>query len=196
MPTLTQTPSQTIGPFFAYGLCPEQYRFDMASLFTPVLAERHAEGTPVTIEGCVYDGSGKAVDDALIEMLHADAQGRYAQPHDDIAATGFKGFARVGTGTDPQARFVVDTIKPGVTGPASAPHIDVIVMMRGMLLHAYTRIYFEEDAQAHANDAVLAAVPPERRSTLIARRISNAGRAIYRFDVHLQGAQETVFFDV
>src|SRR5690606_41668546 len=110
MPTLTQTPSQTIGPFFAYGLCPELYRFDMASLFTPVLAERHAEGTPVTIEGCVYDGSGKAVDDALIEMLQADAQGRYAQPHDDIAATGFMGFALVGIGTAPLARLVVATI--------------------------------------------------------------------------------------
>src|SRR5690606_33455950 len=109
----------------------------------------------VTIEGCVYDGSGKAVDDALIEMLQADAQGRYAQPHDDIAATGFKGFARVGTGTDPQARFVVDTIKPGVTGPASAPHIDVIVMMRGMLLHAYTRIYFEEDARSEEHTSEL-----------------------------------------
>ena len=196
MPVLKQTPSQTIGPFFAYGLCPEQYNFELASLFTPVLAERHAAGQPITIEGRVYDGSGKAVDDAVIEMLQADAAGRYAESLEGIAASGFKGFARVGTGTDAQSRFVVETIKPGALGPASAPHIEVIVMMRGMLLHAYTRIYFEDDAAAHGQDAVLAAVPPERRGTLIARRLPDAGRAAYQFDIHLQGPHETVFFDV
>jgi len=196
MSVLKQTPSQTIGPFFAYGLCPEQYNFDLKSLFTPVLAERHAAGQPITIEGRVYDGSGQAVDDAVIEMLQADAAGEYARSLEGIAASGFKGFARVGTGTDPQSRFVVETIKPGALGPASAPHIEVIVMMRGMLLHAYTRIYFEDDAAAHGQDAVLAAVPPERRGTLIARRLPYAGRAAYQFDIHLQGPHETVFFDV
>ncbi|MBO9354217.1 protocatechuate 3,4-dioxygenase subunit alpha [Bordetella petrii] len=196
MPHLKQTPSQTIGPFFAYGLCPEQYNFELKSLFTPILAERHAAGQPITIEGRVYDGSGQAVNDAVIEMMQADAAGRYAQADADIEASGFKGFARVGTGTDPQARFMVETIKPGTTGAASAPHIDVIVMMRGMLLHAYTRIYFEEDTAAHGQDAVLAAVPPERRATLIARRLPYANRAAYEFNIYLQGPDETVFFDV
>src|SRR3546814_6672341 len=130
MPVLKQTPSQTIGPFFAYGLCPEQYNFELTSLFTPVLAERHAAGQPITIEGRVYDGSGQAVNDAVIEMLQADAAGHYAESLEGIAASGFKGFARVGTGTDAQSRFAVETIKPGALGPESAPHIDVIVMMR------------------------------------------------------------------
>ena len=196
MPTLKQTPSQTIGPFFAYGLCPEQYSFDLKSLFTPVLAHRHAAGQPITIEGRVYDGSGAAVTDAIIEMTQANAAGQYAHSLEDNEATGFHGFARVGTGTDPQARFIVETVKPGATGPASAPHIDVIVMMRGMLLHAYTRIYFEDDAHAHAHDSVLAAVPPERRTTLIARRLPYEHCVAYQFDIHLQGTHETVFFDV
>lgn len=196
MPSIRQTPSQTIGPFFAYGLCPEQYGYDLQSLFSPVLADHRTAGTHITIEGCVYDGSGKPVDDAIIEMLQADSTGRYARSPDDIAATGFKGFARVGTGTDPQLRYFVHTIKPGVTQAGSAPHIDVIVMMRGMLLHAYTRIYFDDDAAAHAEDLALAAVPPERRATLIARRCAHNDRIVYRLDIHLQGADETVFFDI
>src|SRR3546814_88063 len=131
-----------------------------------------------------------------MEMTQATAAGQYAHSLEDNEATGFHGFARVGTGTDPQARFIVETIKPGALGPESAPHIDVIVMMRGMLLHAYTRIYFEDDAASHAQDAVLAAVPPERRGTLIARRLPYADRTAYQFDIHLQGPHETVFFDV
>ncbi|MCD0502937.1 protocatechuate 3,4-dioxygenase subunit alpha [Bordetella petrii] len=196
MSTLKQTPSQTVGPFFAYGLCPEQYQFDLRSIFTPVLAERHAAGLPITIEGRVYDGSGQAVSDAVIEMLQADATGKDVQSPDDISATGFRGFARVGTGTSPEARYAVDTIKPGSASATSAPHIDVIVMMRGMLLHAYTRIYFEDDAQDHAQDAVLAAVPAQRRATLIARRRADTRRVVYQFDIHLQGPRETVFFDL
>src|SRR3546814_8251713 len=86
MPLLKQTPSQTIGPFFAYGLCPEQYNFELKSLFTPVLAERHAAGRPITIEGRVYDGSGQAVSDAVVEMLQADAAGRYVQAGADTVA--------------------------------------------------------------------------------------------------------------
>jgi len=196
MSALKQTPSQTVGPFFAYGLVPEQYSYDLKSLFTPDLVAPHAAGEHITLIGNVYDGAGKPVNDAMIELLQADASGRYASSQKDVDASGFRGFARVGTGTDPQLRYVVNTIKPGSASADEAPHIDVIVLMRGMLNHAYTRIYFEDEAEANKRDAVLADVPAERRATLIAKREPGGSRPVYRFDIYMQGPQETVFFDV
>jgi protocatechuate 3,4-dioxygenase, alpha subunit len=196
MTILKQTPSQTVGPYFAYGLCPEQYNFDLKSLFTPSIADRESAGEHISIVGNVYDGAGKVVGDAVIEMAQADATGHYVQSVEEARKSGFRGFARVGTGTDPELRFVVDTVKPGATGADAAPHVDVIVLMRGMLLHAYTRIYFDDEADANAKDAVLASVPEERRRTLIAKREPGTSSTIYRFDVRLQGPDETVFFDL
>jgi protocatechuate 3,4-dioxygenase, alpha subunit len=195
-PTLKQTPSQTVGPYFAYGLCPEQYNFDLKSLFSPVLVEPDAPGERITIVGQVFDGDGKPVNDALIEVTQADSAGRYPASRADIAQTGFRGFGRVGTGTDPEHRFVIQTVKPGKTAADSAPHVNVTVLMRGILLHAFTRLYFDDEAEANAADAVLGAVPAERRATLVARRDRNAGGVVYRFDIRLQGERETVFFDV
>jgi protocatechuate 3,4-dioxygenase alpha subunit len=196
MTALKQTPSQTVGPYFAYGLCPEQYCFPLKSLFTPSVADREAAGEHIAIVGNVFDGEGKPIADAIIEMAQADATGRYVETLSQVRESGFRGFARVGTGTDTQARFVVDTVKPGKTDPGSAPHIDVIVLMRGMLLHAYTRLYFDDEADANANDPVLALVPEARRATLIAKREPGTSNTIYRFDIHLQGPNETVFFDL
>jgi protocatechuate 3,4-dioxygenase, alpha subunit len=196
MTTLKQTPSQTVGPYFAYGLVPEQYNFDLKSLFTAVTATPEAAGEHITIVGNVFDGEGRPIADAMIEVCHADAQGRYVQTAQEAAETGFSGFARVGTGTDPQQRFVIETVKPGSTGPGAAPYIDVIVLMRGMLLHAYTRLYFDDEAEANAGDTVLNQVPAERRATLLAKREGQASRPVYRFDIRMQGPQETVFFDV
>jgi protocatechuate 3,4-dioxygenase alpha subunit len=190
------TPSQTVGPYFAYGQCPEQYNFDLKSLFTPSVADREVTGEHISVVGNVYDGEGKVIGDAVIEMAQADSAGHYVQSVDEARKTGFRGFARVGTGTDPKLRFVVDTVKPGKTGDDAAPHIDVIVLMRGMLLHAYTRIYFDDESEANAKDAVLASVPEERRATLIAKREPGTSSTIYRFDIYLQGPQETVFFDL
>ncbi len=196
MSTYKQTPSQTVGPYFAYGLCPEQYNFDLKSLFTPSMADRESAGKHISIVGQVFDGEGKIVGDAIVEMIQADSTGHYVTTADEVKASGFRGFARVGTGTDPEMRFVVDTVKPGSTATDSAPHIDVIVLMRGMLLHTYTRIYFDDEVEANARDAVLAQVPEARRGTLIARREPASASTIYRFDVRLQGEQETVFFDL
>ncbi|SIT46773.1 Protocatechuate 3,4-dioxygenase alpha chain [Paraburkholderia ribeironis] len=195
MTTLKQTPSQTVGPYFAYGLVPQQYDFDYKSLFTSVLADREAAGEHITIIGQVFDGDGKVVGDAMIEMSQVDSNGHYPESREEIAKTGFRGFARVGTGTDLHKRFIVETVKPGRVSPDEAPHVNVIVTMRGMLLHTFTRIYFEDEAQANEKDAVLAAVPADRRGTLIARRDANAAN-VYRFDIHMQGDKETVFFDV
>jgi protocatechuate 3,4-dioxygenase, alpha subunit len=195
MTTLKQTPSQTVGPYFAYGLCPQQYDFDYKSLFTSVLADREAAGEHITIVGQVFDGDGNVVGDAMIEMSQVDANGHYPESREEILKTGFHGFARMGTGTDPHKRFIIETVKPGRANPDDAPHINVILTMRGMLLHTFTRIYFEDEAQANEQDAVLAAVPTERRGTLIARREPNSAN-VYRFDIRMQGDKETVFFDL
>ncbi|MEW9582753.1 protocatechuate 3,4-dioxygenase subunit alpha [Paraburkholderia sp. DGU8] len=195
MTTLKQTPSQTVGPYFAYGLCPQQYDFDFKSLFTPVLADREADGEHITIIGQVFDGDGNVISDAMIEMSQVDPNGHYPDSREEILKSGFHGFARVGTGTDPHKRFFVETVKPGRISPDQAPHVNVILTMRGMLLHTFTRIYFEDEAQANQQDPVLAAVPADRRGTLIARREPNTAN-VYRFDIHMQGDKETVFFDL
>jgi protocatechuate 3,4-dioxygenase alpha subunit len=194
MAKLRQTPSQTVGPYFAYGLAPEQYGYqqNLASIAGSQMADSETEGEHIRIEGRVFDGAGNQISDALIEVWQADAMGRYAHPADPRGSNStFKGFGRCGTGTDPHNRFWFDTVRPGKVDADQAPHLNVIVSMRGMLLHAFTRIYFP-DEPANATDPVLNAVPAERRSTLIATRQSNN---VYRFDIHMQGDKETVFFD-
>jgi protocatechuate 3,4-dioxygenase, alpha subunit len=196
MSQLKQTPSQTVGPYFAYGLVPEQYNFDLKSLFSASAADREVPGEHIAVVGNVYDAEGKAVNDALIEVMQADARGHYVQSAEEARETGFRGFARCGTGTDPKLRFVIDTVKPGATADDSAPHLDMIVLMRGMLLHCYTRVYFDDEDAANAKDTVLQSVPAERRHTLIAKREAGLSGTVYRFDVHLRGPNETVFFDL
>ena len=196
MTALKQTPSQTVGPYFAYGLCPEQYNFDFKSLFTAAVADYEAAGEHISIVGQVFDGDGKVVGDAMLEVSQLDSQGKYPASREEIAASGFRGFARVGTGTDPQKRFIVETVKPGRASESEAPHLNVILTMRGMLLHTFTRIYFDDEAAANESDPVLGSVPAERRATLIARRVPRTSKTVYRFDIHMQGEQETVFFDL
>ena len=195
--TLKQTPSQTVGPYFAYGLTPEQYRYPFRSLVGNVLADADTDGEHIRIEGRVLDGDGTAIDDAMVEIWQADAQGRYAHPGDPRGSNAtFVGFGRVGTGTDPQHRFSFQTIKPGPIGDGSAPHLNVILFMRGMLSHVYTRIYFSDEQAANAADPVLSQLDETRRGTLIAQREDTAGGPVYRLDIHMQGEAETVFFDV
>lgn len=196
MTTLKQTPSQTVGPYFAYGLCPEQYNFDLKSLFTNVLADREAAGEHITLIGQVFDGDGAVIGDAMIEVQQVDSEGRYPQSREEVTKSGFRGFARFGTGTDPQKRFIIETVKPGRASPDEAPHLNVIVTMRGMLLHTFTRVYFDDETAANDKDPVLSSVPAERRATLVAKRETNGGKAVYRFDIHMQGPKETVFFDL
>lgn len=194
-PLLGQTPSQTVGPYFAYGLTPRQYFYDHASAYTPVLAQPQAEGEHITVTGRVLDAAGQPVNDAMIEIAQLDAQGREVASAEQAKEWGFTGFGRCGTGTDAQLRYAFTTVKPGAAA-GEAPHIDVIVFMRGLLSHAFTRIYFDDEAAANAKDAVLQAVPAERRATLIARREVQPGGVVYHFDIRMQGDQETVFFDL
>jgi protocatechuate 3,4-dioxygenase alpha subunit len=192
-----QTPSQTVGPFFSFGLAPEQYGYPFRSLAGASLVDASTVGTRIRIMGLVLDGEGQALGDALVEIWQADAEGRYAHPADPRSSNaGFKGFGRAGTGTDPGRRYSFDTVMPGAGGDGQAPHINMIVFARGMLNHLYTRLYFEDHAEANARDPVLQSVPAERRDTLIARRDKTGPDIAYRFDIRLQGDNETVFFDV
>ena len=200
------TPSQTVGPFFAYGLSPHS-RCDWApdkiydwketvgaNLITP-----DATGTKIRVEGCVFDGDGKPINDAMIEIWQADAQGRYSHARGEKPRPNakFTGFGR--SATDKQGVFSFDTIKPGsVPGPGGklqAPHIVVCIFSRGMLRQVYTRLYFSDEA-GNAADPILAMVPAERRDTLIAHKQAGSGPPVYRFDIRVQGADETVFFDI
>lgn len=195
-----QTPSQTVGPYFAYGLVPEQYGYRFTSIADHAVASPTTEGEHIRIVGQIFDGEGTPIPDALIEFWQANAHGRYNHPaeqrQDNLLDPDFKGFGRVGTGTSDDPTYQLDTVKPGVVGVGQAPHINVVVLMRGLLTHAFTRIYFADEAELNASDPVLALVPEERRATLIARRDENLPGHTYRFDIRMQGERETVFFDI
>jgi protocatechuate 3,4-dioxygenase alpha subunit len=198
--TLPVTPSQTIGPFFAVGL------------IWPDGPGVVPEGTPgaVLIGGRVLDGAGDPVPDALVETWQADPAGCFAHPDDPrgpaggpwgqspgwspgaTGAGGFRGFGRCPT--DAEGRWAIRTLKPGPLpapdGGTEAPHLDVSVFARGLLGRVVTRIYFPDEAEANAADPLLASVPdPRVRERLIALPDSEG----LRFDIHLQGDQETPF---
>ncbi|MEM7374653.1 MAG: protocatechuate 3,4-dioxygenase subunit alpha [Bacteroidota bacterium] len=187
----SQTPSQTVGPFFAYGLTPEQYRYSLTSVAHPDIVDPEMGGAHILITGQVFDGEGKTVGDAMLEFRQANHEGTYSKRAEDD----FMGFGRVGTGTEQAHRYEIRTIKPG-SKPGQAPHIDVTLFMRGMLNHLYTRIYFSDETEANAHDPILQLVPEDRQASLIATRKEVNGRLIYHFDIYMQGEQETVFFDV
>jgi len=196
MANLKQTPSQTLGPFFAYGLTPEQYGYAHRGIAGNTLAAPGVPGEHVRIEGRILDGAGAPIDDAMIEIWQADGNGRYAGADRDEAggSATFSGFGRCGS--DDKGGFWFATIKPGAIGDGQAPHIGVIVQARGILNHAFTRIYFADETNANGADPVLQSVPEDRRDTLIAVRSETPAGPAYRFDIHMQGDDETVFFDV
>lgn len=188
---LYATASQTVGPYLHIGLT----GLNCADLTAeaPALAAQR-----IVIEGRVTDGNGAPVIDGMVEIWQANPAGRYRHADDTREALpltpGFTGFGRVPTGDDGTFRFV--TVKPGTVpgadGKPQAPHIVVSVFTRGLVRHVSTRLYFPDEAAANAADGVLALVPAERRGTLIATQANGA----LRFDVVLQGAGETVFFDI
>jgi protocatechuate 3,4-dioxygenase alpha subunit len=189
------TPSQTVGPYFAYALTPTDY--SLSPLTSDDLVTPDTVGHPIVIEGRVVDGAGMAVPDCFLELWQADGAGRYPGQPGQKPNTTFKGFGRSAADTDGRYRF--HTVKPGpvpgLAGQMQAPHINVGIFARGILRRMFTRIYFEDEA-ANAGDAILALVPEDRRQTLIARRDGTTnGAPRYAFDVHLHGDDETVFFE-
>src|SRR4051794_7571133 len=190
---LIPTPSQTVGPFFHLGMD----RAEWADL-----TAGNPRGERIAITGRILDGDGAPVPDAVIEVWQANAAGRYNHPDDnrDDAPLdpGFRGFGRVATGADGEFRLV--TIKPGpVPGRGNAwqaPHINVVVFARGLLRHLYTRIYFYNDPR-NAADPLLSSIDDEAaRGTLLARKEERGGMPVYRFDIVLQGENETAFLDI
>ncbi len=190
--TPSQTPSQTIGPFFSYALTSDENG-------RPLIASNriHApSGTEIRIEGKVLDGDGKPVSDAMLEIWQADADGRLTAAH-DRANLNFLGFARAAT--DQDGNYIFETVKPGRTknqdNILQAPYINLTVFARGILGQLHTRIYFA-DEKSNDKDPVLAIIQdPDRRTTLIAVPDSDwSDHTKYQFDIHLQGDAETVFF--
>lgn len=180
------TPSQTVGPFLSIGLSwPDG----------PFVVEE-SDPAAIVITGVVTDGAGAPVPDALIETWQADPAGHFNHPDDPREkATDFRGFGRCPT--QPDGTFRIVTLKPGTVpaadGTPQAPHVDVSVFARGLLNRVVTRVYFSDEAAANDRDPVLSSVPAGRRGTLVA---SLAGDRTYRFDIRLQGADETVFFAI
>jgi protocatechuate 3,4-dioxygenase alpha subunit len=184
------TPFSTVGPFFKLLLR------DRADQSVDVLASDATHGERITIAGTLLDGAGAPIDDGLIEIWQADADGHYAGVQDAdrrSSNAGFSGFGRIATGAP--GTFAFDTTKPGrvpgTDGRLQAPHILLSVMARGIMSRCWTRIYFD-DEPSNGEDDILKRVPADRRHTLIARRTAPGH---YRFDIVVQGEDETVFFD-
>ena len=184
--TPPQTPSQTIGPFFAVGL------------IWPDGPEVVADGTPgaVWVGGQVLDGAGDPVPDALVETWQADPEG-YLPGRGDPGGPGAPGFGGFGRcPTDAEGRWAIRTVKPGqlpADGGRQAPHLDVSVFARGLLNRVVTRVYFPDEAEANAADPLLASIPdPAARARLVA--VADGDRL--RFDIHLQGERETPFLAI
>lgn len=187
------TPSQTIGPFHRI-----MVPWDGGDTLIP-----SNDPAAITVQGQVFDGAVMPVDDCVIEIWQANVHGRYAHP-DDIREVplieGFDGFGRVIT--DQNGRFSILTVKPGpVPGPGDtiqAPHISLSLFSRGLLKRLATRLYFADESAANERDPVLQSITDaERRRTLIAtRKSSSSTQPVYEFEIHLQGPNETVFFDL
>jgi protocatechuate 3,4-dioxygenase alpha subunit len=183
------TPSQTIGPFFHDALLDRNYS-ELVSLDNPEAIE---------IKGTIYDGAGEVVPDAMVEIWQANRESRYDRPTDDRddlpLDEDFSGFGR--SGTDRGGEFSFSTVKPGpvtgLDGQLLAPYVMVSVFARGLLKRLVTRIYFPDEEAANAVDPVLSTIEdPELRRTLIARGEGN----VLRFDIHLQGDEQTAFFEL
>ncbi|MBU6483591.1 MAG: protocatechuate 3,4-dioxygenase subunit alpha [Betaproteobacteria bacterium] len=201
---LKETASQTAGPYVHIGLAPKQAGFDIFEHnFGSVLAGPRTKGERIRVEGRVFDGSGTPLRDVLIEIWQANAAGKYNHPADrqkkPIDRT-FRGWGR-GCSDFKTGVWAFDTIKPGsVMGRNNrpmAPHISFWIVARGINVGLSTRMYFSDERAANEKDPVLNLIEWEvRRKTLIATREERKGQVVYRFDINIQGPDETVFFDI
>jgi protocatechuate 3,4-dioxygenase, alpha subunit len=190
--SLIPSASQTVGPFFNFALT--------ANSNLGVLAREGAEGERVRMAFRVVDGDGAPTPgDALIELWQADAKGCYAHALDPCASErdpNFYGFGRLET--DANGECVFETVKPGPvsdgSGGTQAPHINVVILARGLLKHLHARVYFAGEP-ANAHDPVLSLVGEERRATLLANPRAEQPDTWF-IEIRLQGEAETVFFDV
>lgn len=199
---LKETPSQTAGPYVHIGLAPGAAGFDIYEKELGWdIAGPNAAGERIRVEGVVTDGTGSPVKDVLIEAWQANSQGHYAHPeHAGDVEDGFRGWGRVITDFA-TGEWGFDTIKPGPvpgrSGSMMAPHINLWIVARGINVGLNTRLFFDDEAEANAVDPVMNLIEWEsRRQTLLATRSERDGQIVYRFDMCLQGDNETVFFDI
>ena len=202
---LPETPSQTAGPYVHIGLIPSQAGFDIfENNFGGDITGPDVAGARIVIEGRVFDASGHAAKDVLIETWQANAAGRYHHPadhQDKPLDRNFRGWARTGTNFE-TGLYRIRTIKPGAVAgrrgrKTMAPHVSFWIAARGINIGLATRMYFGDEAAANADDPVLNIIEqPDRRDTLIAARSLRDGQTVYTFDIFLGGERETVFFDV
>jgi len=201
---LHETPSQTGGPYVHIGLLPQQANIEVfENNFNNQLVKENTLGERIRLEGQVFDGLGLPLRDVLIEIWQADANGVYPSAADiqgKAVDPNFHGWGR--TGADFETGFwSFNTIKPGAVpgrkGTTQAPHIALIIFARGINIGLNTRVYFEDEAEANAQDPVLKGIEwAPRRQTLIAKREERDGEVVYRFDIRIQGEDETVFLDI
>ena len=199
---LKEMPSQTAGPYVHIGLAPGAAGFEIYDKELGWdIAGPNAKGERIRVEGIVIDGIGSPIKDVLLEAWQANADGIYAHPeHPGEVEEGFRGWGRVITDFE-TGEWGFDTVKPGRamgrSGKLMAPHINLWIVARGINVGLNTRIYFDDEAEANAADPVINLIEWERRrATLIARRGERDGQIVYRFDIKLQGQDETVFFDI
>ncbi len=199
---LRETASQTAGPYVHIGLAPGAAGFDIYKQELGWdIAGPNAAGERIRVEGRVIDGMGAPIKDVLLEVWQANAAGNYAHPEGGgPVEDGFRGWGRVITDFD-TGEWGFDTVKPGKTRGRNvgtqAPHLNLWIVARGINIGLNTRIYFSDESEANAKDPVLNLIEWEnRRATLIAARSERDGTPVYRFDIRLQGEDETVFFDV
>ncbi|KAE8765609.1 protocatechuate 3,4-dioxygenase subunit alpha [Georgenia thermotolerans] len=181
------TPSQAVGPYSGIAL-PYEAGPDVAGPRRPGV---------LSLAVTVYDGAGQPLPDALVEIWQPDETGHFTVGggiYTPVAPDGFRGFGRAASGPDGTCEF--RTVKPGavitVDGAPQAPCIALTLFAGGVLKMLVTRVYFADEEVANSTDTLLMALPEERRRTLLAHPVEGG----YRFDVHLQGPDETVFFDV
>ena len=175
---LTETPGQTIGPFFGYGL-----PYAGGSELVPA-----GRADAVRLHGVVLDGGGQPVPDALIELWQADASGAVVQQQGSLHRDGwtFTGWGR--TATDDSGHYTFSTLTPGAQ-PGHAAFFALTVFARGVTHRLLTRAYLPQDADVLTADPLLAALPATERDTLLVTPDEHG----YVFDICLQGARETVF---
>ena len=201
---LHETPSQTGGPYVHIGLLPQQANIEVfENNFNNQLVKENTLGERIRLEGQVFDGLGLPLRDVLIEIWQADANGVYPSAADiqgKAVDPNFLGWGRTGADFD-TGFWSFNTIKPGAVpgrkGTTQAPHIALIIFARGINIGLNTRVYFEDEAEANAQDPVLKGIEwAPRRQTLIAKREERDGEVVYRFDIRVQGEDETVFLDI
>lgn len=201
---LNESASQTAGPYVHIGLAPRDAGFDIFEKnFSNVLASAATKGERVRIEGRVIDGSGTPLRDVLLELWQANAAGKYNHSADRQAKpvdASFRGWGRASSDFE-TGEWFFETIKPGAVtgrnGRVMAPHVNLWIVARGINIGLNTRMYFSDEEAANAADPVLRLIEWEtRRKTLVGKREMREGKPVYRFDIQLQGPEETVFFDI